>query len=207
MPMVARLAHPYNVLVLDGLIEPAHMAGLMGSWPKGLIRHFDYPGGVKRNFNQSHQEFHSFVTGDQHWSRFWNETIPAIKRAADIAIGPMASSGIKMEFSELPNGGGLLPHPDTARKVMTAIVYFTPDVWHPSWGGEFEVLRHKERPFDDFTNTLQRWEDVETVMAVPYVRGRVAIFHRCPWSLHGVRNVRCPAGFTRDSVTLNWLAS
>lgn len=200
MKIFGQMSLPYPVLVLD------NVASLPKTWPKSLIRGYDYPGGIKRNFNQSHPEWDDFINSNAEWQDFIGRTVPVIKMAADTLLGDTrAMDMVKMEFSELPVGGGLLPHPDTPKKALTAVMYFTPDAWHQSWGGEFEVLRHKSRPMDDFTGSNQRWEDVETVMAIPYCRGRTVIMRRTPWSLHGVRPIRCPAGFTRDSVTLNWI--
>jgi hypothetical protein len=201
---------PYPVGVWDGAFDDDTTEHLVGTFPVHLMKPFDaYRGGKKTHLNASHPEFADFLAGNATYGTILHHE--ALKQAgADISEGMFGEKinfrGAKVELSALPNGGGLLPHPDGAEKVMTAVVYLTPKDWHPSWGGEFEVCRHKTDPKGDFARQHVPWEDVETFAAVPYKAGRVVAFLRRPYSLHGVRNVRCPPGRTRNSITINWIA-
>ena len=195
----AQLSSPYPVSVIDGCVSSI-------KFPDHLIRHFPYPGGTKSNFNQSHPEWDEWVQSDP-WMRDFVLALPALSKYLSSSLGGVnvAPFSPKVELSVLENGGGLLPHPDTARKAMTAVLYLADPDWDPAWGGNFEVVRAKHRPDRDFTGMNVPWDEVETVLSVPFVPERLCVMARTQNSLHGVRPLACPFGRRRRSITVNWM--
>jgi hypothetical protein len=207
---ILTITKPYYAEAWDGIFADEVCQEMLAKFPLDRMREFsEYRGGLKYHFNQSHEGFADFIADTPVW-----KLVLAEDRIMSLGQGLSDSWGFtqielkraKIEFSALPYGGGLLPHPDGAEKVMTAIIYLPDKDWHPTWGGEFEICRHKSVPRGDFARQHIPWEDVETVSAVPLRLGRMIAFKRTPWSLHGVRPVRPPAGRFRKSVTINWIA-
>ena len=201
---------PYPVAVWDNAFDADTVDHLVRNFPIHMMRDFSaYRGGKKTHLNRNHPEFQAFLNSDSLYGL-------VLRESALLSVGQEIAKQIfgldiefrdcKAELSALPAGGGLLPHPDGPEKVMTAILYLTPDDWHQSWGGEFEVCRHLTNQKGNFAGMHVPWEEVETLAAIPYRAGRVIAFLRRPYSLHGVRNVRCPPGRTRNSITINWIA-
>ena len=96
----------------------------------------------------------------------------------------------RFEFSALPaDGGAVLPHTDTPRKIITLIVSMVREgEWDPSWGGGTEVNRPKR--VEDSFNWLNRqvpFEDIETLDVFPFQPNQCVVFVKTFNSLHCVR--------------------
>lgn len=202
----AKLDQPFRVMAIDGAIPQSQYEELARSFPVESALHFPYPGGKKENFNQSSPGFAEFMSRNQIWGDFYRSLPDFGVKVAGPALGVNNLSGrIKFEFSMLPTGGGLKPHPDSASKALTGVFYFTPGGWKSEWGGNFEAVRHRKNPEGDFTNCFEEWDEVDTLLSVPYVAGRSVFMARANNSLHGVRPVSCPDGVKRLTVTVNWM--
>lgn len=194
------ISDPYHAWIVEGAIDDDAYLRMAQSFPIHLARPYDYPGGLKWNCNRTHPELAEFVESDQDWHEFFHTV-------ADRFQPSRGYSDFKFEFSFLPPGGGLRPHTDTKRKVQTGVFYFPPsDGWLDSWGGSFEVIRHKDPEKRFGQKDLLEWSDVETFKSVCYIPNRAVFMERSDRSLHGVRPVKQPKGIFRQTVTVAWLA-
>lgn len=102
----------------------------------------------------------------------------------------------QFELSLLPKDGGhILPHADTPKKIVSLVIY----LGEPQETGAFECFRHRTDPNGDFGYSQPDWDDVETVLEVPFVPNRGAFMKRANNSLHAVR----PVDFDRKTLTIN----
>lgn len=192
-----KIEQPYNAEIWDGLLCEESYRKLLESFPSHLAKPFNYHGGLKTNLNRTHPELMDFFGKNKEWMDFYSSVVERFHQK---------HSDFKFEFSMLPNGGGLRPHTDTVRKATTAVFYFPHKDWERSYGGQFEIVRHKTNPYDDYSQTeLLEWEDTEEIMSVPYKPNRCILMHRNGHSFHGVRQVKCPSHLVRQSVTVCWL--
>lgn len=190
---------PYHAWILDGDLTDEAYLRMARSFPAHLARPYPYPGGLKWNCNRTHPELMEFIESNHDWSEFFHGV-------AERFATPDSYSDYKFEFSFLPPGGGLRPHTDTKRKFQTGVFYFPPvDGWVPTWGGDFEVLRHQEPERRFHQKDLPPWEEVSTVKSVDYIPNRAVFMERSDRSLHGVRPTSQPEGIFRQTVTVAWL--
>ena len=96
----------------------------------------------------------------------------------------------RLEFSALPaDGGKLLPHTDTAKKVITLVLSMVgKGEWIPAFGGGTEVLRPKDITKNyNFLNKQLSFDEVETLKVFEFRPNQAVIFVKTFNSLHGVR--------------------
>ncbi|MGH0029490.1 MAG: 2OG-Fe(II) oxygenase [Myxococcota bacterium] len=100
---------------------------------------------------------------------------PALHGAGMHVMGPGGNLGVHLDFNYLRDA-------NLWRRV-NLLVYLTPD-WDAAWGGEFDL-----------------WDpDVRECLEVFAPRfNRCAAFNTTVESFHGVREIRCPEGVTRNS--------
>lgn len=96
----------------------------------------------------------------------------------------------RLEFSALPaDGGKLLPHTDTAKKMITLVVSMVKEGdWNPAFGGGTEVLKPTDlsKSFN-FLNKQLDFEEAETLKVFEFQPNQAVIFVKTFNSLHGVR--------------------
>jgi hypothetical protein len=157
--------------------------------------------GNKLCFNDRDPNFPGFLEGHPDWKTFHREIKSRFSAMCSEAVGVKGGKRVRFEFSWLPGvDGGLWPHPDTQKKIATAVIYMEPD-WDPDWGGGFEALKHLTTPDADFTDIRPSWDEVETVLTVPLKPRRMLFMQRTKNSLHGVRPTKAPR--PRRSLTIN----
>lgn len=194
---------PFRVRYFDDAMDDALWQKLADTFPTEAEMHSLNAVGSKNSLCDRDDGFAGFVDQRPEWKKFhgWlKESFAAVCiNALTFAMGSKRS--VRFEFSSLPGGGGeVKPHPDTSKKLATAVMYFDRD-WDPAWGGAFEALRHKTNPDGDFTDVRCPWEDVETVLSVPVAPRRIGFMLRQNNSLHGVRVVNAPR--PRRTITVN----
>jgi len=96
----------------------------------------------------------------------------------------------RFEFSALAaDGGAVLPHTDTPRKIITLIVSMVlPGEWDPSHGGGTEVNRPKDvRWAYNWLNRQVPFEEVEELETFEFQPNQCVVFVKTFNSLHCVR--------------------
>jgi hypothetical protein len=96
----------------------------------------------------------------------------------------------RFEFSMLPaDGGYILPHTDTPKKLITLIVStFADGEWDPAFGGGTEVNRAKDpRHAYNWLNENVPFEEVETLQTYEFRPNQCIVFVKTFNSLHCVR--------------------
>lgn len=96
----------------------------------------------------------------------------------------------RFEFSALPaDGGEVLPHTDTPRKLVTLIVSMVADgEWKPEYGGGTEVNRAKNvRHAYNWLNRQVPFDEIETLDVFPFEPNQCVVFVKTFNSLHCVR--------------------
>lgn len=191
---------PFRVKFYDDVINPAVYARLLETFPsEGLVP--IGAAGRKFCFNSRNEDFPAFLDAHLEWRDFHAEIKARFSKMCDEVLGVRHGKRVRFEFSSLPaDDGGLHPHPDTAKKIATAVLYMEPD-WNPEWGGGFEALRHKTTPDADFTDLRPDWDEVETILEVPVAPRRIVFMQRTNNSLHGVRPLHSKR--PRRSITVN----
>ena len=197
------LDHPFRVRFYDNVMDPELYARLLSQFPDIKYLNTYSAVGCKNRLCNRDDGFDLFMKAHPEWNKLhaWlrENFLGLCMKAVNPTLRKKAK--IKFEFSALPGeGGGLKPHPDTAKKVATAVMFFESD-WKDEWGGAFEALRHLTRPDDDFDGMRVDWSEVETILKVPVASNRILFMQRTKNSLHGVRP--CTAPRFRRSITVN----
>lgn len=119
---------------------------------------------------------------------------------------PPALSG-RLEFSALSaDGGELLPHTDTQKKIVTFVLSMLHDgEWKPAYGGGTDVLKPVDpRNTYNELNRQLRYDDVETLRTIDYRPNQALVFVKTFNSLHGVKRMTGNAGDVwRRTLTIN----
>ena len=212
------LTKPFPVVVLKDVFEPEIYEELARTFPPAeALAPLDYVG-EKLNLQDRYEGFTAALADRPLWREFWEFTQSRQFRNAifhHCADFEKLLANIKFRFKENPRfefsglpaeGGHINPHTDIPKKIITMVIYFPQPDWKEEWGGQFEVLRHRERPEDDLDRLWPKWDEVETVTAVPFRPNRLVIMRKTPNSLHGVRPIKGPAGIIRRTITINFFA-
>jgi hypothetical protein len=199
---------PYRVRYYDDVMDLALWNKLVDQFPPDELL-TPVAAGYKNSMGtgkKSNAGFQQYITDHPLWGQFYSwvhDHFPKIARDVMDLPNTTGKNKVRFEFSGLPGeGGDIDPHPDTAKKVATAVMFFTRD-WKPQYGGAFEVLRHRTDPERDWTNWRCPWEEVDTILEVAPKPARILFMRRTHNSLHGVRP--CKAPFTRRTVTINFI--
>lgn len=143
----------------------------------------------------------SSFTKAKKWRRAWKD----VTRARFPRIpSPLQA---RFEFSMLPaDGGFILPHTDTPKKIITLIVSILNEgEWDPAFGGGTEVNCPKDcRHAYNWLNEYVPFEDVETLDTFDFAPNQCVIFVKTFNSLHSVRKMRGEGTTTmRKTLTIN----
>lgn len=198
-----RIDIPFRVRYFDDAMEEGLWRRLAATFPSEADMHSLNAVGYKNSLCDRDDEFGPYVDRYPEWKAFhvWlREKFAHI--CMDVLLFKASSKRtVRFEFSSLPGDGGeVTPHPDTSKKLATAVMYFEPE-WDQSWGGAFEALRHKTEPDADYTDRRPPWDEVETVLSVPIAPRRIGFMLRSRNSLHGVRAIHAP--HPRRTITVN----
>jgi len=138
---------------------------------------------------------------EERWRMLWRET-----RAGRF---PRISPGLRtrFEFSMLPaDGGAVLPHTDTPRKMITLIVSIVGEgEWDQAYGGGTDVNRPKnDRHAFNWINAQVPFEEVDVLDTFEFQPNQCVVFVKTFNSLHSVRKMAV-AGSTamRRTLTIN----
>lgn len=194
---------PFKVKYWDDVIDPDIYARMLATFPGEEWFSSKNAVGYKNSFNDRDPQFPKFVALHPHWQPLHRFFAAEMAHMADEVLGVKTrKDSVRFEFSSLPgNSGEVTPHPDTQKKVATAVFYLAEDDWDPAWGGGFEALRHLTDPDGDFTDKRPDWSEVETILSVPFAPRRIVFMQRTNNSLHGVRPLNAPRA--RRSITVN----
>lgn len=197
---------PFTFFVADGLHDERLYRRLDSEFPRQAELHVLTGIGHKLHLNEAHANFKPFLRYSPAWSNFYRDLTQLEARVRQIVEFPV-TKGYKFEFSALPGDGGFLPpHPDTAKKAATVVLFFPGNAWRRAWGGALEFYRHRTRPddsFDDYKDVT--WADVDTIYSAAFQENRMVGLVRTGNSLHGVRPLTGPPGSLRRSVTINFI--
>ncbi len=192
---------PYRVRWFDDVIDTSPYWHLCEGFPSDTMLG-THSIGLKNRLCSHDSEFMPFVEAHRDWSLLCAELRDRFGDLCTHVLGiPLSGDRVQIEFSSLPAAGGeVAPHPDTPKKIATAVLFLEP-CWQPAWGGAFEVLRHKTAPDADFSHKVIPWDEVETVTEVYVKPARMLFMQRTNNSLHGVRPLNSP--YPRRSLTIN----
>ena len=192
---------PFIVKAYDGLLSQPDL--LFESFPDedDVYWHDMKEVGLKWSLQRKNSpDFVPFLQCYGCWSRLYAEVMS--ERFVNWChllfphFNPKDVRETQFELSLMPkNGGHILPHADTPKKIVTLVIYLGP----PQETGAFECFRHKTDPDGDFGYTQPGWEDVETILKVPYIPNRGVFMKRRNNSIHAVR----PVDFDRKTLTIN----
>jgi hypothetical protein len=199
---VGCLDEPFRVRFFDEALPPTEYTHLVATWP---AQEFFTPKegiGSKDSFNNDSPCFPKFIKANPLWRELYESVLSNFSAICQAVLGVTGSHRTpRFEWSSLPgDGGGLRPHTDTPKKIATAVLFMETE-WCTGWGGQFEALRHRTSPDQDYTGVYPSWDEVEIVLSVPVVPRRILFMQRTNNSLHGVRPIRAPR--PRRSITIN----
>ncbi len=112
----------------------------------------------------------------------------------------------KFEFSMMPgNGGHILPHTDSANKLVTLVLTFIQDgEWKHEWGGGTEVIAPKdETKTYNHVNKVYPREEMDLVKIFPFNPNQCLLFVKTYNSWHSVSAMTGPETALRKTVTIN----
>jgi hypothetical protein len=156
------------------------------------------------------KDFHAWIKSDsfvrelmetlrQHHIDLGYEVYPGFlrritKNTRNILRGRFASNlprlTARFEFQMMPaDGGHILPHTDTPRKIVTMVVSMLQDgEWDPGFGGGTDVNRPKDMHINfNRLNRQARFEDMEVLDSFEFTPNQAVIFIKTFNSWHSVR--------------------
>ena len=168
------------------------------------IKSDDFIGSVDRMLQEQHIDLglsRVNISEKKKWKRIWTE----IKRGRFPRIPPGLRA--RFEFSMLPaDGGHILPHTDTPKKMITLIVSAMQEgEWDPAFGGGTEVNRTKDN--HDAFNWLNKnvpFEDIDVLDTYEFAPNQCVVFVKTFNSLHCVRPMQgAGSKVMRKTLTIN----
>ena len=205
-----RFTYPYPVTIYEDVLDRTMYRRMVKTFPEELDESRVYKEGSyynKASLSSRHNyvAFNAVLASTPDWKLFFGHIksnfADMCVEAVGVDLSQYKSRRVMFEFSSLPaDGGGLRPHPDSPKKIATAVMFFEPG-WSVKWGGAFEALQHKTDPLGNFDGRRCRWPDCKTIIKVNVEPNRMVFMKRTPYSLHGVRPMCAPR--PRRSVTIN----
>src|SRR5262245_1389594 len=96
----------------------------------------------------------------------------------------------RFEFSMLPaDGGSVIPHTDTADKIITLIVSIVDEgEWNPAFGGGTDINRHRDATLSyNELNRRATFEEMEVIDTFAFEPNQAVVFVKTFNSWHSVR--------------------
>jgi hypothetical protein len=215
---------PFPIGVSRGVFEPDVYDQLVAAFPGPDLFAHRRDQGLKLTLSDlfvNPDEFHRFVDSSDLWGAVYQELrSPMFRRSVlellrehgiDLSLlprQPEAEVPLRgtMEFATMPAAGGhIVPHTDTAAKVVTLVFSMVqPDTWHADWGGGTDMLRATDpRKSFNYANTYLRFDETEVLRTFPYEPNQAVVFIKTFNSLHGVRPMTGPDDRIRRTLTVN----
>ncbi len=177
------LSEKFNAETYQRFVEETPFWRRLRAW----IKSPDFVESVDRMLCQQHIDLGLSklnVSEAKKWRIAWKE----IKRGRFPRLPPGLRA--RFEFSMLPaDGGHIMPHTDTPKKLITLIVSAMRDgEWDPAFGGGTEVNRTKDK--DDAFNWLNKtvpFEKIDVLDVYDFAPNQCVTFVKTFNSLHCVR--------------------
>ena len=212
--LTKRITEPFNLIILDEFLDKEVYDQIKLNFPKA-----DYQ--LMKGNNLKFQ-IHSHAKNDSNniFDKIINEKIilrdfytyiqtKAFYDKISQFFPILHNARIKhtnLEFSYLPaNGGYILPHTDTEKKLVTIVIYFPFD-WNNEWGGQFCAHSHSDKDIDDFTHLGMgniEYKDLTDIYCAEFIDNRAVVMQRSNKSIHSVKKIKGPEGTFRTSLTMN----
>lgn len=210
--MTWSMEDPFSVKVFSPILEPKFFLELLKQFPpiQELLPYCRV--GYKYSVSDGKRgknAFQGLIAGRPAWRQFYKsfvleqDLLQLARRYFHILNGRRIKQ--RTEFSILPGDGGhITPHPDTEKKLVTAVVYFPDPDWQEEWGGEFAMVC-PTGIVDLVGYPRVEFNDVVVVHKVPYRPNTVVFMERSEKSFHAVFPIKAPAGHDRKSITINFM--
>lgn len=201
---------PYEVVALHPFLEPDFFRTLRDSFSEISDMRFlgavgnkyslsDGKRGNFKEFAEHHKEWRDFSRIVRHYTlrNYLKRFFPVLGQT---------KIKHKIELSALPGDGGhITPHPDTKKKIVTAVIYLADDDWKQEWGGDFCMVSPNIEVSDDEEYPRVNFEDVSLVDSVPFSPNVCVAMRRTPVSFHAVYPINAPADRLRRTITINFM--
>lgn len=209
---------PYQYIHFQNIFPEELYEELMDNWPQDGIAPMHFAprkvagkkSSLHSNDPNSKNAFEAFISDNKAWASVYayfksQKFIDWVSKTYPIAAETEFKE-VRFEFSHMPaDGGHLHPHPDGHDKMITLCIYM-PHRWDESWGGNFQVLKHKTNPDADFTtrgNGKTTWDECNVIYEVPFISNEAVMMCRSDNSLHAVAPMTGPASEYRTSLVIN----
>jgi hypothetical protein len=201
---------PFPRIVMDNFVPADQYAELHATFPDAseFMHHKNGKYILTDEYELSEPKFTAFLERTPPWRMFIDSlrNRKFVERIGKLfpVFDPSGVGAVRFHFSRLRyNGGQVLPHIDTPKKIVPIVLYMPDDDWRAQTGGELEFMEFKECQAIPMTGyEAVQWGRVNTLVAPPFVANRAVLMRKGTNSIHGVRPIPKEAMADRTSVTI-----
>jgi hypothetical protein len=211
--MLARnIANPYPVKVFHPILEDSLFRELRAEFPSPQDMPLMGGVGYKRSISDGKRGgWDEMLQGRPAWASFYRDLIKTgvllefAKSQFDV-LNVAGDIKQRVELSLMPSdGGNIEPHPDTAKKLVTLVIYLADDDWKPEWGGAFSMVIPQVKVDPKKGYPRIGFGDVTLAQEIPFRPNTAVFMERSERSFHAVYPLTAPAGRDRRSITVNFI--
>lgn len=197
----------FNLVVIDDYLEKSKFHDLRQNYPKDI--YFDNKNIFALTLTDQDQKFHEFLTKNEIWNNFINKVkskefisdlikIYKLKNIyyseKDLKRFLPFSKKVKLEltFNKSKKGSYSDPHTDVTRKILSLVLFFTPDEWNEEDGGIVKLFKPKlSDDEENWRNKIIPENQLNLIDKIFPSSNKIYGFKKSKNSYHSVSTVNC----------------
>ncbi len=197
----------FNLIVINDYLEKSKFQVLRDHYPEDI--YFDNKNTFALTLTDKDQKFDEFVNNNEPWNNFVNQiksrdfiddliSIYKLKfvysSENDLRRFIPFFKKVKLEltFNKSKKGSFSDPHTDVTRKILSFVLFFTPDEWHKNDGGIVKLFKPKSLVDEDnWRNNIIPESKLNLIDIVFPSSNTIYGFKKSKNSYHSVSLVNC----------------
>lgn len=209
----------FNLIVINDYLEKSKFQELRDQYPEDIF--FENKNIFALTLTDKDQKFHEFLNRNEAWNNFVNQ-IKSLDFIDDLIsiyklkfvyssendlrrfIPFFKKVKLELTFNKSKKGSFSEPHTDVTRKILSFVLFLTPDEWNKNDGGIVKFFKPKSPVDEDnWRNKIIPESRLNLIDTIFPNSNTIYGFKKSKNSYHSVSNVNCDDKKSRNVFMIN----